>query len=61
MYLFITNTEGVHDVAQAVLELCFENGQLGGLVPLAPLATPMIIESKCMFLSQILRELWPFQ
>ena len=31
-----------------------------GLVPLAPLATPMVIESKCMSLSQIQKQLCPF-
>ena len=32
-----------------------------GLFPLAPLATPMVIESKYMSLSQIQKALWPFQ
>ena len=31
-----------------------------GLGPLAPLVTPMVIESKCMSLSQIQKELWSF-
>ena len=31
-----------------------------GLVPLAPLATSMVIESNCISLSQIQKELWPF-
>ena len=33
---------------------------LGVLVHLAPRAMPMAIESKCMSLSQIQKELWPF-
>ena len=32
----------------------------GGLGPLPPLVTPMAIESKCMSLSQIQKELWSF-
>ena len=33
---------------------------IGGLVPISPLDTPMVIESKCMYLSQMQKELWPF-
>ena len=33
---------------------------MGGLVPLSHLDTPMVIESKCMSLSQIQKELWPY-
>ena len=33
---------------------------IGGLGPLSPLVTPMVIESKCMPLSQIQKELWSF-
>ena len=65
MYVSITNTEGV----MAILIISRSRGghigimfgkSLGSLVPLAPLAMPMAIESKCMSLPQIQKELWPF-
>ena len=40
--------------AVAILDFFLEIER--GLVPLAPLATPMVIESKCMSLSQIYTE-----
>ena len=56
MYVSITNTEGV----MAILMISRSRGGhigimfwkvLGALVPLAPLAMPMAIESKCMSLT----------
>ena len=32
-----------------------------GLVALTPLATPMVVETKCMSLSQIQKALWTFE
>ena len=66
MYVSITNTEGV---TIAILMISRSRGGhigimfwklRGGLGPLAPLVTPMVIESKCMSLSQIHKELWSF-
>ena len=65
MHVSITNTEGV----MAILMISRSRGGhigimfwklIGALIPLAPLAMPMAIESKCMSLSQIRKELWPF-
>ena len=65
IYFSITNTEGV----MAILTISRIRGDnigimfwklRGDLFPLAPLAAPMVIESKCMSLSQIQKELWPF-
>ena len=65
MSVSITNTEGV----MPILMISRSRGDhigimfwklLGALVPLAPLAMPMVIESKCMSLSQIRKKLWPF-
>ena len=64
MYVSITNTE----IVMAILMISRGRGGhigimfwklLGALVPLAPLAIPMTIESKCMSLSQIRKVLWP--
>ncbi len=64
MYVSITNTE----IVMAILMISRSRGGhigimfwklLGALVPLAPLAMPMAIESKCMSLSQIRKVLWP--
>ena len=66
MYVSITNTEGV---MIAILMISrSRGGHIGimfcklraGLGPLSPLVTPMVIESKCMSLSQIQKELWSF-
>ena len=66
MYVSITNTEGV---MIPILMISRSRGghigimfwkMRGGLGPLAPLVTPMAIESKCMSLSQIQKELWSF-
>ena len=63
MYVSITNTEGV----MAILMISRSRDDhigilfwklLGVMVPLAPLAMPMAIESKCMSLPQIQKELW---
>ncbi len=65
IYVSVTNTEGV----MAILMISRSRGGhigimfwklLKALVPLASLAMPMAIESKCMSLSQIRKELWPF-
>ena len=59
------NTEGV----MAILMISRSRGghigimfwkSVGALAPLAHLAMPMAIESKCMSLSQIRKDLWPF-
>ena len=65
MNVSITNTEGVI----AILMISRSSGGhigimfwklLGALVPLAPLAVPMAIESKLLSLPQIQKELWSF-
>ena len=65
MFVSITNREGV----MAILMISRSHGGhigilfwklRGGLDPLAPLATPMAIESKFMSLSHIQKELWSF-
>ena len=66
MYVSITNTEGVMTILMIPRSRGGHIGimfwkLLGALVPLAPLAIPMAIESKCMSLPQIQKELWPFQ
>ena len=62
MYVSITNTVGI--VASLMISrsrgghigiICWK--LIGGMGPLAPLAMPMVIESKCMSLSQIQKEL----
>ena len=65
MYDSITNTEGVMVILMisrsrgAHIGILFWKSS-GGLVPLSPLATPIVIESKLTSLSQIQKELWPF-
>ncbi len=49
-----------NEVAAAILDL-FVWKLLGALVSLAPLAKPMVIESKYMSLSQIQKELLPYK
>ena len=65
MYVSITiiNTEGVMAISMISRSRGGHIGimflkLLGGLVPLAPLAMPMAIESKFMSLPQIQKELW---
>ena len=65
MYVSITNTEGVMTILMISRSRSGPIGimfwkLLGALVPLAPLAMPMAIESKCMSLSQTRKKLWPF-
>ena len=66
MYVSITNTEG--DMIAILMISRSRSGHIGimfwklrgGLGPLSPLVMPMVIESKCMSLSQIQKELWSF-
>ena len=63
MYVSITNTEGVMAILMISRSRDGHIGilfwkLLGVMVPLAPLAMPMAIESKCMSLPQIQKELW---
>ena len=55
----LLNLECFNEVAAAIFDLVYRK-LLRALVPLAPLAVPMAIESKVMSLSQIQKELWPF-
>ena len=66
MFVSITNTEGVMAISMISRSCGGHIGILfwklwGGLGPLPPLVTPMAIESKCMSLSQIQKELWSFE
>ena len=63
MYVSITNTEGVMAILMISRSRDGHIGilfwkLLGVMVPLAPLAMPMAIESKFMSLPQIQKELW---
>ena len=63
MYVSITNTEGVMAILMISRSRDGHIGilfwkLLGVMVPLAPLAMPMAIESKVMSLPQIQKELW---
>ena len=63
MYVSITNTEGVMAILMISRSRDGHIGilfwkLLGVMVPLAPLAMPMAIESKFMSLPQIQNELW---
>ena len=65
MYVSITNTEGVMAILMISRSRDGHIGilfwkLLGVMVPLAPLAMPMEIESEFMSLSQIQKDLWPF-
>ena len=65
MFVSITNTEGDLAILMISRSRGGHNGIIfwklrGGMCPLAPLAMPMVIESKFMSLSQIQNELWSF-
>ena len=63
MYVSITNTEGIMAILMISRSRDGHIGilfwtLLGAMVPLAPLAMAMAIESKFMSLPQIQKELW---